>query len=66
MFAVAVLGGAEAERERAGEVAELGLELEPGGGLVGADVEVLGQVEDGLDGDLGVGVGAPGRGPARR
>ena len=59
MFAVAVFGGAEAEREHAGAVAELGLELEPGGGLVGPDVDVLGQVEDGLDGDLGVGLGAP-------
>ena len=59
VFAVAGFGGAEAERERADAVAELGLELEPGGGFVGADVEVLGQVEDRLDGDLGVGVAAP-------
>ena len=59
VFAVAGFGGAEAERERAGAVAELGLELEPGGGLVGPDVQVLGEVEDRLDGDLRAGLGAP-------
>jgi hypothetical protein len=59
MFAVAGVGRAEAERERADQVAQLGLEPEPSGGLVGADVEMLGKVEDRLDRDLGVGVAAP-------
>ncbi len=59
VFAVAGFGGAEAEREGADQVAELGLELEPGRGLVGGHVQVLGQVQNGLDGDLGVGLGAP-------
>ena len=59
VFAVAGVGGAEAEREGADQVAQLGLEPEPSGGLVGADVEMLGKVEDRLDRDLGVGVAAP-------
>ena len=59
VLAVAAFGRPEAERERADQVADLGLEPEPGGGLVGADVDVLGEVEHGLDGHAGVGVAAP-------
>jgi hypothetical protein len=51
VLAVAGFCGSEAERERADQVAELGLELEPGPRLVGVDVEVVGEVDDRLDRD---------------
>ena len=45
--------------EDAGQVALGGLVVEAVGDLVGPDVDPLAQVEDRLDRDLGVGVGAP-------
>src|SRR3954469_17557786 len=45
--------------EDAAAVAQLGLFAEPVGDLVGMHADVLVEVDDGLDGDVGVGVGAP-------
>ena len=59
MVVVAPMGLAGAEGEDTGHVAQVDLVLQPGAGLVGVDLEVLGQVDDRLDGELGVGVAAP-------
>src|SRR6185295_9287613 len=56
---VAGAGLAGAPGEDTGDVAEVGLVLQPLRCLVGVDVEVLGQVQDRLHGDVGVGLGAP-------
>jgi hypothetical protein len=59
VVAVAGFGGSEAEGERADQVAQLGLELEPGGGFVRVDVDVVGEIQHRLHRDVGVRVAAP-------
>jgi hypothetical protein len=59
VFAVAPAGRSEAPGEDAGEVADLGLLREAFGDLIGVDVDVLVEVDDGFDDNRGVGTGAP-------
>ena len=59
MVVITASGSARAPREHADHVAQIDLVLQPLGGFVGVDVDVLRQVDHRLNAHLGVGVAAP-------